>query len=302
MSDVPAFLTESARRIDAVLDQLLPPAGEGAGRLHEAMRYSTLAPGKRLRPALALASCRLFAGDETLCLEPAAALEMIHAYSLIHDDLPAMDDDDLRRGQPTSHVVFGEAMAILAGDALHSLACETMAFHPGGPEHARLRSRVQRHVLGAIGWQGMVGGQVLDLSLTGRGGQASEGEVEEVHLRKTGALIRASLVVGAEVGGATPEQVEAVGELGKVSGLAFQVVDDVLDVTSHADELGKTGGKDEAANKVTYPAVLGLEGAREKATELTRDALARLEAVSSEASGDGGPLAELLRFVLERRS
>jgi geranylgeranyl diphosphate synthase type II len=266
------------------------------------MRYSALAGGKRLRPALALAACRAFGGDEEACLAPAAALEMIHAYSLIHDDLPAMDDDDLRRGQPTSHVVFGEAMAILAGDALHSLACEVLATHPTGQEHDAARGRVQRAVLAAIGWRGMVGGQVLDMELTGRGGTAAEEELAGIHRRKTGALIRASLVLGAELGGAPADAVEELGRFGDVAGLAFQVVDDVLDVTASSVELGKTGGKDQETGKVTYPAVLGLELARVRARELTTLALELLEDVDHPAAGDPGPLRALATFILERRA
>src|SRR5436190_2394276 len=262
------FLDDSARRVDAALDRLLPSIDEPSQRLHEAMRYSALSGGKRLRPALAFAACRAFGGDEQRCLEPAAALEMIHAYSLIHDDLPAMDDDDLRRGKPTNHIVFGEAMAILAGDGLHTLACEVLAEYPSGDEHALLRSRVQGHVLRAIGWRGMVGGQAIDMELTGRGGSVSENDVRGIHLRKTGALIRASLLLGAEIGGASASDAAAMGAFGDVAGLAFQVVDDVLDMTKSSAELGKSAGKDAAEGKVTYPAVLGLDAARRRATEL----------------------------------
>jgi geranylgeranyl diphosphate synthase type II len=264
------------------------------------MRYSCLAPGKRLRPALALATCRAFAGEAEACRRPAAALEMIHAYSLIHDDLPAMDDDDLRRGQPTNHVVFGEAMAILAGDALHTLACQVLATWPRGDEHAAMRSRVLASVLDGIGWRGMVGGQVLDIELTGRAETGSLAEVKAIHVRKTGALFRASLVLGAEVAGAAPSLVERMARFGDVAGLAFQVVDDILDVTAGSDELGKTGGKDEAAGKVTYPAVLGLEGAREVAESLTSEALELLEDTPFPESGDAEALRALTHFILER--
>jgi geranylgeranyl diphosphate synthase type II len=298
--DVRSYLSSVRERIDRVLDELLPRPDQPPGRLHEAMRYSVLAPGKRLRPALALAACRSFAGDEEACLRPAAALEMIHAYSLIHDDLPAMDDDDMRRGQPTSHVVYGEAMAILAGDALHTLACEVLATHPAGDEHASLRSRVQLAVLQAIGWRGMVGGQVLDIELTGRSEAGTLDEVREVHSRKTGALIRASLVMGAEVGGAPPSAVERLARLGEVAGLAFQVVDDVLDVTAGSETLGKTGGKDEAAGKLTYPAVVGLERSRAIAASLTREARDLLDGTEFPPSGDAGALRALTQFILER--
>ena len=248
MSDlVREYLTRSRELCDAALDELLPGTDQPPGRLHESMRYSCLAPGKRLRPALAFAACRAFAGEEELCRRPAAALEMIHAYSLIHDDLPAMDDDDLRRGQPTNHVVFGEAMAILAGDALHTLACQMLASWPKGDDKAAMRSRVLAAVLDGIGWRGMVGGQVLDIELTGRADVGSLEEVKAIHTRKTGALFRASLVLGAEVAGAAPASVERMARFGDVAGLAFQVVDDILDVTAESSALGKTGGKDEAA-------------------------------------------------------
>ena len=298
--DVRQFLAWAAERTDAALDELLPGLDEPPGRLHESMRYSALAPGKRLRPALALATCRAFAGDEEACLRPAAALEMIHAYSLIHDDLPAMDDDDMRRGQPTNHVVFGEAMAILAGDALHTLACEVLSVWPKGDEHAAMRSRVLFAVVQAIGWRGMVGGQVLDIELTGRAEAGSLEEVQAIHSRKTGALFRASLVLGAEVAGAERSLVDRMARLGDVAGLAFQVVDDILDVTAGSEALGKTGGKDEAAGKVTYPAVLGLDAARETARGLCREALELLDGTEFPAGGDSAPLGALVRFVLER--
>jgi geranylgeranyl pyrophosphate synthase len=296
------FLREAAGRVDAALERLLPPTSEPSHRLHEAMRYATLSPGKRLRPALALACCRAFAGDEAECLEPACALEMVHAYSLVHDDLPAMDDDDLRRGRPTCHVAYDEATAILVGDGLHTLACEILATYPIGDANALVRSRVQAHVLGAIGWRGMVGGQALDMELTGRGSAGTEAEVRSIHLRKTAALIRAALVLGAEIARAPAESVEAVGRFGEVAGLAFQVVDDVLDVTSDAASLGKTAGKDAEEKKVTYPAVLGLEASVARARELTAEALSRLDALPLPEAGDPAPLRALVQFILERAS
>jgi geranylgeranyl pyrophosphate synthase len=294
------FLAEAAGRVDAELDRLLPPASGPDARLHEAMRYSTLSPGKRLRPALALASCRAFGGDEDACLAPAAALEMVHAYSLIHDDLPAMDDDDLRRGRPTNHVVYGEAIAILAGDGLHTLACEVLATRPEGDAWLARRARAQAHVLSAIGWRGMVGGQAIDIELTGRGGAASEDDVRGIHLRKTAALIRAALVLGAELAGAPGDEVAKVARFGDLAGLAFQVVDDVLDVTTDAATLGKTQGKDAEEGKVTYPAVLGLEGAQREAVRLCSESLDALRGIAF--TGDSAPLEALTRFILERRS
>jgi geranylgeranyl pyrophosphate synthase len=296
------FLADVAPRVDATLDCLLPRPPATPERLCEAMRYSALSPGKRLRPALALATCRAFGGDEARCLPPAAALEMIHAYSLIHDDLPAMDDDDLRRGKPTNHVVFGEAMAILAGDALHTLACHVLATHPPGDADAALRSRVQGVVLEAIGSAGMVGGQALDIELTGRGGEVDEEQLVGIHSRQTGALIRASVVLGAEMGGGSSRAVEAMSQFGAALGLAFQVIDDILDVTAESADLGKTRGKDQAAQKVTYPAVLGLDGARARARELTERSHALLAAVEIPRGGDVGPLRALASYVLERKS
>jgi geranylgeranyl diphosphate synthase type II len=298
--EVRKYLAHARELSDAALDELLPRTDEPPGRLHESMRYSCLAPGKRLRPALALATCRAFAGEEEVCRRPAAALEMIHAYSLIHDDLPAMDDDDLRRGQPTNHVVYGDAMAILAGDALHTLACQVLAEWPRGDELAAMRSRVLAAVLDGIGWRGMVGGQVLDIELTGRAEAGSLEEVGAIHTRKTGALFRASLVLGAEVAGASSAQVKRMAHFGDVAGLAFQVVDDILDVTAESSALGKTGGKDEAAGKGTYPAVLGLEGAREVAESLTAEALELLEGTDFPEAGDAAPLRALTHFILER--
>ena len=302
MNAAKEFLADAARRTDAAMHELLPRAEGPSARLHEAMRYSALSPGKRLRPALALAACRAFGGDEEACVRPAAALEMIHAYSLIHDDLPAMDDDDLRRGRPTNHVVYGEAMAILAGDALHTLACEVLATHPDGDAWLPARSRAQRHVLDAAGWRGMVGGQAIDIELTGRGGSATLDELRSIHLRKTAALIRASLLLGTELAGASRESVAQVARFGDVAGLAFQIVDDVLDVTADAATLGKTQGKDADEMKVTYPAVMGLEAAQREAKRLCEEALGCLDAMSFPANGDAAPLRALTRFILERTS
>jgi geranylgeranyl diphosphate synthase type II len=261
------------------------------------MRYSVFAGGKRLRPILTLAAGRAGTlGAEELA-RPAAALELVHTYSLIHDDLPAMDDDELRRGKPTCHVAYGEATAILAGDALLTLAFEVLGRYPEGQAHAERRAQAVVAVALAAGSPGMVGGQVADLESEGMVG-ATEADLEAVHRRKTGALITAALEVGGILGGVDEAARARLRSYGRALGLAFQVVDDILDVEGDAAVLGKTAGKDAEAGKLTYPAVLGLERARERARDLVDEA--------TRAAGDLGDATELLRglagLVLSRRS
>jgi geranylgeranyl diphosphate synthase type II len=285
-----AFLEEARRQVEADLERVLEPARLGPGRLGEAMRYSVLAGGKRLRPALALASARAVGGEAGAALAFGTALELVHTYSLIHDDLPAMDDDDLRRGRPTSHVVFGEAMAILAGDALHTLAFSQLLARV--PDAALARDLAVL-LAEASGPDGMVGGQVDDLTAAGQ--TPSLERLERIQARKTGALIRAACEGGARAGGATPAEREALARYGRHLGIAFQVVDDILDVTGTAEALGKTPGKDESEQRMTWVALAGLEGARARAD---REVGQALEAI------DGLPGAELLRglaaFVTRR--
>ena len=289
-SDAAAFLHGAAERVNAYLDGVLPRAGEGPGRLHEAMRYSVLAGGKRLRPALAIAAAEAVGGRVEDALPFAAALEMVHTYSLIHDDLPAMDDDALRRGKPTSHVVFGEATAILAGDALHTLAFETIASRVADPDLARA---LVLDLARAAGVTGMVGGQVEDLCA--ERAKPSEARLSRIHAGKTAALIAASCEGGGRAGGGAPAALAALREYGKNLGLAFQIVDDVLDETGTAASLGKTPGKDRKGVKMTYVALEGVPAARARAVALVEAAVAALAGVPSPST-----LVALARYVAAR--
>jgi geranylgeranyl diphosphate synthase type II len=268
------FLGEQHARVDAELERLLPATEDYPASIHQAMRHSVFAGGKRLRPILCIESGRLFGGDEESLLRVGSALELIHTYSLIHDDLPALDNDDLRRGKPTCHVVFGEAMAILAGDALLTLAFEVLSA-PEPPTTVELqdsrRRRVIHEIACAIGTRaGMVGGQVVDIETTGR--KADAATLEYIHSAKTGALIRAALRAGAIHAGATEEGLECVTVYGEKVGLAFQIADDLLDVLGSNESLGKTAGKDDREKKFTYPALHGVEESRRVAQRLVREA------------------------------
>ena len=293
--DLQVYLAERLALVDHALEQVLQGRGAEPEQLLAAMRYSLFAGGKRIRPVLMLAACEAVGGAATLALPAACAVEMIHTYSLIHDDLPAMDDDDFRRGRPTNHRVYGEATAILAGDALLTEAFVQLT-RPGvfpGVEADRVLQVVQIIAQGA-GSRGMVGGQVVDM--------ASEGKVidletlESIHNRKTGALILAALQVGALLGGGGEAALAAVTRYGKASGLAFQVADDILDIVGDQALLGKDVGSDQARGKATYPGLLGLEGARKRARELMGEALAALEPLGSA----GGPLREIARYIVDR--
>ncbi len=279
------------RRVDRALDAWLPPAAGPHRRLHEAMRYSVIGGGKRLRPCLALLTGDMLGASPADVLPSACALEMIHTYSLIHDDLPAMDDDDFRRGRPSNHKVFGEAMAILAGDGLLTLAFETVA------RRTRDKSRVADlvRVIGeGAGHDGMVGGQVVDISSDAS--QMDEALLEHLHSRKTAALIRASVLAGAVAGHADGAAMKALSRYGLNLGLAFQVTDDVLDVVGDSATLGKTAGKDQKSNKLTYPAVLGLERSRACARAYADKAQWSLDAFGADAS----LLRALADFVVNR--
>jgi len=286
------YLAERKAGIDAALAaQVEAWRREAPETLVEAMGYSLLAGGKRIRPILALAAfeaCGGPAARRAVAEDYAIALECIHTYSLVHDDLPAMDDDDLRRGRPTCHVVYGEATAILAGDALLTEAFARLASGPE-PERVRLVALLAR----AAGAAGMVGGQKLDLEMTGR---LSLEQVEGVHRRKTGALLAASAEGGAIAAGAPEVTVAALRAYGEALGLAFQIADDLLDVTGDPEAMGKRRGGDEARGKTTYPALLGIEGARERAREASRQALAAIEDLGAGAE----PLRALARYVVER--
>ncbi len=284
-----------ARGVDDALDRLLPGENGPAATLARAMRYAVFAGGKRLRPALVLAACEACGGRPEDVTGPAAAIEMIHAYSLIHDDLPAMDDDDLRRGRPTVHRAFGEAEAILAGDALLTLAFEVLATDPPGEALAGRRAAAVAAAAAGAGPLGMVGGQIADLEAERRLPDARL--LEWIHRRKTGALLVAAARVGAIHAGAPPAIEETLARYAAEVGLAFQIADDVLDATSTAEALGKTPGKDRRAGKATYPALLGLEASRGEAERHAALAIEELErsGVESEA------LRSLARFAAARR-
>ncbi len=288
--DVRAWLEDARLWAERVLERFVPPADAPPARLHEAMRHSLFGGGKRLRPAVVRLLCRAGGGTDEAAARPAAALEMVHTYSLVHDDLPCMDDDELRRGRPTCHVAFDEATAVLAGDALLTLAFEVVGgAEPGGAELAVILAR-------AAGDRGMVGGQILDLTLE-QGGEASAdlAALADMHRRKTAALFRAAAEMGAVAAGADAAFRRRAGEYGEALGLLFQATDDLLDVTGDAATLGKTPGKDVALDRTTLVAVLGLEGARAEAERLGEAAAGRARALGLEPGDPGLELVELVR-------
>ena len=294
--DLPAYLAERRALVDAALDRFLPPEETPPPTVHRAMRYSVLAGGKRLRPILVIAGAEAVGGRAETILPTACALELIHTYSLIHDDLPAMDDDDYRRGRLTSHKVFGEAVAILAGDALLTLAFRLVADNaPLVPDPHTVRAVVVE-LATAAGTAGMVGGQVVDIESEGKTITAET--LEYIHRHKTAALIRAALRVGALLAGGEPAAVAAIGEAGGDLGLAFQIVDDILDVEGSLAELGKTAGSDERKQKATYPALHGLEASRRQARMLIGRVKERLQVFGARSA----PLCALADYVVERKS
>ncbi len=282
--------------VDARLEQLLPPTNQRPESLHRAMRHSVFAGGKRIRPTLCLEAAAAVRPEEAeQALDVGCALEMIHTYSLIHDDLPALDNDDFRRGQPTCHKAFGEATAILAGDALLTLAFEVLA--RCGPTLAERRAAILADVAQAAGTlDGMIGGQVVDLESERRPVDAAT--VEYIHRSKTGALIRAAVCSGALAAGALEDQLAALSEYGAQLGLAFQIVDDILDVESSSQKLGKTAGKDAAQHKATYPAIHGLACSRELAAARIQKAVAALEPLGPQ----GRWLREIALYIGERKN
>ncbi len=284
-SAIGAYLAAQRDEVDRALDRLLPKAEVWPAALHAAIRHSVFAGGKRLRPILCLAAGETFGAERTAVLEPACGLEMIHTYSLIHDDLPAMDDDDLRRGRPTCHVAFGEDVAILAGDALLAEALRLALRYPE-PDVARELTNATL---------GMIGGQYLDVTTNGA---LDEQALRELHELKTGRLLEASVVMATAVARLPPAERAPWSAFGKELGLLFQIVDDILDATGTAEELGKTPGKDEASGKVTYVSLHGLERARTLADE----ARARVGACLEELPADTAALAELVSAIRERRA
>jgi len=291
---LPDFYEADRAAIEAVLDELLPPDAAKPESIHRAMRYSVSAGGKRVRPVLCVEASRMFTENVAGAIHVGCAIEFIHTYSLIHDDLPALDNDDLRRGKPTSHKVFGEAIAILAGDALLTLAFQTLA---GAPVEPSRRVRATAEIAAAAGTvNGMVGGQVADIEAGGKRVDAQT--LEYIHRSKTAALIRGSIVGGAIAGGAADVDVERLRRFGDTIGWAFQVVDDLLDVEETSTALGKTAGKDQAQAKATYPALYGIEKSREIAGDLEAKALAELVPYGERATR----LRQLAQFLVARRS
>ncbi|HXL23661.1 MAG TPA: farnesyl diphosphate synthase [Candidatus Dormibacteraeota bacterium] len=291
---LPPFFEDDRIAADAALEKLLPPETAQPASIHTAMRYSVFAGGKRIRPILCLETARIFASDVAPALHPACAIECIHTYSLIHDDLPALDNDDLRRGKPTCHKKFGEATAILAGDALLTLAFEIIA---ASPVDAERRVAILSEVASAAGTvNGMVGGQVADLEAEGQ--PVPPQMLEYIHRSKTAALIRASVAAGALSAGASAEDVARLRRFGETIGWAFQVTDDILDVEESSTALGKTAGKDIAQQKATYPAVYGLPRSHEIANELATKAIAELAPYGDRAAR----LREVAEFLVLRRA
>jgi geranylgeranyl pyrophosphate synthase len=295
MVEITEYFQQKAAQVDLWLDRLLPAESETPSTIHQAMRYSTFAGGKRLRPILTIATGEIFGAEERELLPAACSLEMIHAYSLIHDDLPAMDNDDLRRGIPTCHVKFGEAMAILAGDALLTQAFLTLADYetPNAGKKARVISEVAH---AAATTRALIGGQVLDLQFEGK--SVTGAQLEEIHRAKTGALIRCAVRVGAIIGGASEDELKSLTDYGEKAGLAFQVADDLLDETATSEQLGKTAGKDAANQKATYTSLYGIDGARRMADRLCREVITAARKVPRDTS----VLEAIARFIVERRS
>lgn len=292
--DLKRYMAEKARRVDEALDRALPL--RRPERLLAAMRYSLLAPGKRVRPVLTLAACELVGGEESAAMPVACAAEMLHVMSLIHDDLPCIDNDDLRRGRPSNHVAFGEGVAVLAGDALHCFAFE----HAAEATAAVSPKRVLRAVaeLGkATGAEGLLAGQAVDIECEGK--EVGLEVLEYIHLHKTARLLEAAVACGGIIGGAGEEEVERLRRYGRAVGLLFQVVDDLLDVTRTSEELGKTAGKDLVKGKTTYPKLMGMEKARSLAEELVVKAEEELQGFDRNRAR---PLLHFARYIADRHN
>jgi len=292
MSDLKDWLKSQQKLVDKELTRLLPRENTRPATIHKAMRYSVFAGGKRLRPILCLAAAEACGGEVENALIPACATEVLHTYSLVHDDLPCMDDDDLRRGRPTSHKVFGEGVAVLCGDALLTEAFIMLTKTPATKRYSVGDYVEELAVTG--GSKKLIGGQVLDLE--GEGKELTKRDLVRIHEAKTAALLTSSVRLGAMTANATPKKLEAITTFGYNLGLAFQVIDDILDVTQTTEQLGKTAGKDEAVDKSTYPAILGLEKSRKEAARLTKKALTALEVFGKK----GARLEAIARYMLDR--
>lgn len=294
MFDLKAYFDDKLRLINRELEARMPAESEKPSVLHAAMRYSVLSGGKRLRPILAMAAAEAVSGSGTAAIEPALAVEVLHTYTLIHDDLPCMDDDDLRRGRPTLHKVYGEANALLAGDALLTMAFEWLAACQAPAPY--LPNQLSLELARAAGSRGVIGGQVEDIA--GTGATPTPGQLEYIHSHKTGLLIRAAVRIGAIAAGASTEDLAAVTEYGESTGMAFQIADDILNAVSSPELLGKPVGSDRAHGKTTWVSVHGLEAARNDATRLAGQA----EASLTRLGGNIEPLRALARFIVDRKS
>ena len=290
--DLKAYLAAKAAEVDAAMDAFLPKAKERPATIHEAMRYCVFAGGKRLRPVLCLAAAEACGGEISAALAPACAVELMHTYSLVHDDLPAMDDDDLRRGRPTCHKVYGEGMAVLCGDALLTEAFIVLAKTPAVKRYGTREYLAELAETG--GSRKLIGGQVMDLE--GEGNKLAKRDLVRIHEAKTAALLTTSLRLGAMSANATPAKLDALTRFGYNLGLAFQVIDDILDVTQSTEMLGKTAGKDQAVEKTTYPSVLGLAASRKEAAKLTKAAMDALKPLGKKAQR----LEEIAGYLLKR--
>ena len=288
MNDLPIYLKQLSETVTAGLDTILPSAGERPLKLHEAMRYSVFAGGKRLRPALCIAACEACGGTAVQAMPAACALELLHTYTLIHDDLPAMDDDTLRRGRPTCHIAFDEATAILAGDALLTLAFEVLAAQPQGGALALELAR-------AAGSRGVIGGQAEDIDAEGK--EPDVNLVEYIHRNKTAALIRAACVMGGLCAGADSQVLQKMAQYGENAGLAFQLADDLLDESATVEELGKDIGSDKSRGKMTWPAVYGIDRTIADANRLEAKAIEALCGLQNP-----GRLEQLVGFIVRRKS
>lgn len=293
MSDLKPYLKTQQKTVDTALNAFLPKVTARPKTIHQAMRYSIFAGGKRLRPILTLAAAEACGGEEAAALPPACAVEVMHTYSLVHDDLPCMDDDDLRRGRPTSHKVFGEGMAVLTGDALLTEAFTILAQTSQTKRYPLQDLILEFSICG--GSKKLIGGQVLDLE--GEGQDLTKSQLIRIHENKTAALLTTSLRLGGMTANATPRQLEALTRFGYNLGLAFQVIDDILDVTQSTEELGKTAGKDEAVDKATYPSIMGLEKSKTEARRLTKKSLDALSVFGKKATR----LEQIAHYLLDRK-